>query len=55
MAELAPAWPGLPPAVELFDRHRGNLRDALLEAYDRCASRRDPRAAPSTAAPTRPR
>jgi energy-coupling factor transporter ATP-binding protein EcfA2 len=31
--ELAP----LPPAHELFYRHRGNLRGALLEAYDRCA------------------
>jgi hypothetical protein len=27
----------LPRAEELFARHAGNLRDALLEAYDRCA------------------
>jgi hypothetical protein len=37
----AVAAPGveLPPAEELFARHAGNLRDALLELYDRCAGR----------------
>ena len=40
MAELAggPA-PDLPGARELFGRHRGNLREALLELYDLCAGR----------------
>jgi hypothetical protein len=31
--------PPLPPAAELFARHRGNLREALRELYDRCAGR----------------
>jgi hypothetical protein len=39
LAELAPRPLGLPPPAELFARHHGNLRAALLEAYDRCASR----------------
>ena len=40
MDELAggPA-PDLPGSHELFVRHRGNLREALLELYDRCAGR----------------
>ncbi len=42
MAELLPAGapPGgaLPPADELFARHRGDLRAALLAAYDACAA-----------------
>lgn len=29
----------LPSTDELFARHRGNLRDALRELYDRCAER----------------
>ena len=37
--ELVPQpLPGLPTAEELFHRHRGNLRDALRELYDRCAA-----------------
>lgn len=39
LAELAPGPLGLPPPAELFARHDGNLRAALLEAYDRCARR----------------
>jgi hypothetical protein len=30
---------GLPPAQPLYDRHRGNVRDALRELYDRYAAR----------------
>jgi hypothetical protein len=30
--------PGLPAVEELFHRHRGNVRDALRELYDRCAT-----------------
>ena len=38
MDELLPnSSPGLPAAEELFHRHRGNVRDALRELYDRCA------------------
>ncbi len=29
----------LPAAGELFDRHGGNVRDALRELYDVCAGR----------------
>lgn len=32
-----PSSSHLPPAQELFDRHRGNVREALRELYDRCA------------------
>ncbi len=40
MAELATEpTQGLPTARELHARHRGNLRLALLELYDRCAGR----------------
>ena len=38
--ELAPderRRAALPSAAELFARHGGNLREALLDAYDRCA------------------
>jgi hypothetical protein len=38
IAELASDGAGLPPADELFARHAGNLRDALLDAFDRCAA-----------------
>lgn len=38
-AELAAR---LPPAVELFARHQGNLREALRELYDRCSSTSEP-------------
>ncbi len=31
--------PQLPTAASLYARHRGNLREALLELYDRCAGR----------------
>jgi len=38
LRELAPAaLDALPPARELHARHRGNVRDALLEAYDTMA------------------
>ena len=33
------AGPGAPTASELFERHRGNLRDALRELYDVYADR----------------
>ncbi|HEV8631158.1 MAG TPA: hypothetical protein VGV61_12640 [Thermoanaerobaculia bacterium] len=40
IAELAVATAApLPPAAELFARHDGNLRAALLDAYDRYAER----------------
>jgi hypothetical protein len=39
VAELAPNGAGLPPAGELFARHAGNLRDALLDAFDLSAAR----------------
>lgn len=32
------AWPALPSPRELFASHRGNLREALLAAYDLCAA-----------------
>ena len=37
LRELDPAW-SAPSAAELFARHRGNLRLALLESYE-CHSR----------------
>jgi hypothetical protein len=37
--ELLPhPLPGLPAVEELFHRHQGNVRDALRELYDRCAT-----------------
>jgi hypothetical protein len=39
MAELDPGGrSSLPVAEELFEKHQGNLRTALLEAYDLRAS-----------------
>jgi hypothetical protein len=39
LAELDPQGAvELPPVAELWARHRGNLRSALLEAYDRAAT-----------------
>jgi hypothetical protein len=41
-AAVAGAAPLLPSPQALFGRHGGNLRDALLAAYDECARRSSP-------------
>jgi hypothetical protein len=39
LRDAKPPPPGMPRVAELYARHRGNLRAALLEAYDWCAAR----------------
>ena len=41
--KLAAGWePELTEVERLFERHRGNLRHALLECYDRAARQSEP-------------